>query len=403
MGHRTDLGTSRGLLAVACVLGGLVPLHGLGAQDRPTGLQVGALPALNFDSDEGVGYGALAELYQYGDGTRTPYRWTLQPTVFLTTEGRRDLTLFVDAPHLLPGGWRIDAYLGHEKQIATPWYGIGNDTEHDETLERDEGPNPFYYRFGRTRRSLRLNAQHALGDPRLRVLAGFGFVRTSTVAVPEGDGTTLYAEEVGGDVEGSDASYARLGLVWDTRDRETGPTDGSWIELLFQRVDEALGADASYWRWTFAGRGYTSLRPGLVYASRLLVQGVGSGAAPHDLFLVQTSFKQQEGLGGAKTVRGIPKNRYVGRGLLLLNQEIRWRAAEFRWLGRDFHTVLSAFLDGGRVWAGAPRLAELSNDWHTGYGGGVRLGMGEDFVVAVDAGTSSEAGLGLYIGLGYLF
>ena len=38
------------------------------AQSRPTGLEIGGVPALNFDSDEGFGYGAVAELYQYGDG-----------------------------------------------------------------------------------------------------------------------------------------------------------------------------------------------------------------------------------------------------------------------------------------------------------------------------------------------
>ena len=52
---------------------------------EPTGLEVGALPAINFDSDEGFGYGALAQIYDYGDGGLRPYAWTLQPTVFLTT------------------------------------------------------------------------------------------------------------------------------------------------------------------------------------------------------------------------------------------------------------------------------------------------------------------------------
>jgi len=34
---------------------------------------------------------------------------------------------------------------------------------------------------------------------------------------------------------------------------------------------------------------------------------------------------------------------------------------------------------------------------------GVRLVMGENFVVAVDAGTGAETGMPLYIGLGYLY
>ncbi|NIP56686.1 MAG: hypothetical protein GWM92_01105, partial [Gemmatimonadetes bacterium] len=46
---------------------------------------------------------------------------------------------------------------------------------------------------------------------------------------------------------------------------------------------------------------------------------------------------------------------------------------------------------------------ELLSDLHHGYGGGVRVGMGENFVVALDAGHSAQATLPLYIGLGYLY
>jgi len=135
-----------------CLLG-LFPPMPAPAQERPVGHEVGALPALNYDSDEGFGYGALAELYYYGDGSVAPYRWTIQPMAFLTTEGRRNFTVFFDSPGLLPDSWRFDVFLGSEKQIATPYYGIGNDTPYDETLDDEDGPNPYFYRFGPTRRS----------------------------------------------------------------------------------------------------------------------------------------------------------------------------------------------------------------------------------------------------------
>jgi hemolysin activation/secretion protein len=140
-----------------------------------------------------------------------------------------------------------------------------------------------------------------------------------------------------------------------------------------------------------------------VLAHRWLLQGVGSGAFVPDLFRVQTSFKQQEGLGGAKTIRGILKNRFAGRGLFVWNTELRWRAVDFALAGRAFHVVISGFVDQGRVWGGGPRLGELFSDLHRGYGGGVRLGMGENFVVALDAGTSSDGSVPIYIGLGYLY
>jgi len=370
---------------------------------RPTGLEIGGVPAINFDSDEGFGYGAIAELYYYGSGVLEPYLWTLQPTVFLTTEGRRDFTAFFDAPHLLPSGWRLGGFLGSEKHIATPYYGVGNNTEYDETLDQDEGPDPFYYRFGRTRYSATVALQRRLVDDRVRLLFGGGVERTVIDPVPEDRGTTLYAQEVAAGEERFWSNHVRGGLIWDTRDRETAPRSGTWTEILLQWTPEGLGSDAGFTRWTFADRRYFSLGDRVVFAHRYLIQGASRGAPVHELFRVPSSFKSQEGLGGAKTVRGLPKNRFVGRGALVWNAELRWRAAEFQLMGKPFHTVLSAFVDQGRVWADGVSFRELMTDLHRGFGGGVRVGMGENFVVAVDGATSAETGFPIYIGLGYLF
>lgn len=369
--------------------------------DTPTGREYAGLPTINFDADEGVGYGALLEVYDYGHG-RLPYVYTIQPEIFFTTGGRRDYTLFFDTPHLLGAGWRLDAYLASEEHIATPYYGLGNASSYDEALETDA--NPYYYRFGRTRRQLRVNAQRSLQGNRLRALVGFGVTHVSLALVPRDSGTTFLAREVadhGAPPEGW-WNYVRAGLIRDTRDREVGPTRGAWSELVVQRVDELLGSEGGYTRVTAADRRYLTIAPGLVVANRVVVQQVVGDAPFYQLFTLESSFKQQEALGGAKSIRGLPKNRYVGDGLLLWNAELRWRALEWRLLGKSFHAVVSAFLDSGRVWDdGAPSL-DL-DALHHGYGGGVRVGMGENFVVAVDAGTSAGNGLGLYIGLGYLY
>jgi len=389
-------------LAAACLCLGLA--GPASSQDAPpTGLEVGAVPAINFDSDEGFGYGVIAEFYQYGDGGRLPYVWTFQPTVFLTTEGRRDLVAFFDAPHLLPRGWRLTGFVGTEKQIATPYYGLGNESVYDETLDADEGPNPFYYRFGRTRNAGSFALQRGLWGSSLRFLIGAGVERTTIDPVPEDDGTTLYATEFGGESTAWWSNYVRAGLVWDTRDRETGTRSGTWTEVLLQRTDGALGADFDMTRWTFTDRRYFSLTDRLVFAHRWGVQQVGEGVPAHELFRLQTSFKQQEGLGGAKTVRGVLKNRLVGRGMLLWNAELRWRVAEFSLVGKPFHAVLSGFVDQGRVWENGIEIDQLFSSLHRGYGGGARLGMGENFVVALDIGTSRETGMPIYIGLGYLY
>jgi outer membrane protein assembly factor BamA len=392
----------RHLLGIALLLSG-VTATARAQEETPRGLEVGGLPALDFDSDEGFGYGVVLEIYYYGEEGLLPYDWTVQPTFKLTTGGRRDITLFLDAPHLLSGGWRLDAFVGSERQITTPYYGIGNETAFDPAIDDPDGPDPYYYRYGRTRRTASFNLQRPIVSSHLRLLFGAGLVQTTLDPFPRDHGTTLFALEHGATEETLWSNYVRGGVVWDTRDRETGPRRGSWTELLVQWVDEGLGANVNYGRWTLTDRRYLPIGDRFVFAHRYLLRGFTGNPPTDELFQVQTSFKQQEGLGGGKTVRGVLKNRFVGQGMLVWNAELRWRAIEFRALNRPFHVVFSAFVDHGRVWAEEVRLGELLNDLHRGVGGGVRIGMGENFLASVDVGHSSEAGFQVYLGMGYLY
>lgn len=359
-----------------------------------------ALPALNFSSDEGFGYGALLEAYNYG-ASGGAYRFTIQPTLFFTTKGRRDVTLFVDAPRWLANGWRVDAFFGHEQELATPYYGRGNSTVEDESLTGE--PDPYYYRYGRTRARVLANVQRRMGTSAARLLVGAGFANVSTDATPFDSGTTLLEQELAGRPSPSGRlSYLRAGIVWDTRDREIGARSGWWNELLVQRVDRALGASHNYTRATLSARRYVPIAERVSSASRVIVQQTSGDVPLYDLASVATSYRQEEGLGGSRILRGIPKNRVMGKGLLVLNNELRWRAVDFSIRDKPSFLLLSGFVDAGRVWEESIRLGELASDLWTGYGAGVRLGLGASSVIALDVGRSSSA-TQLYIGLGYAF
>jgi hypothetical protein len=369
----------------------------------PHGWEISALPALNFDADEGFGYGAIVEMYDYGSGVQ-PYRITVQPTLFLTTKGRRDITLFVDSPSLLPAGWRASGFLGREQQLAQPYYGSGNESVHDESLELDG--NPYYYRFGRTRLRATADFQHRLGGSAARLLIGGGFSRVTVDPTPFDSGMTLLATSMGGSAPpASRGNYARVGLIYDTRDREIGPTAGTWAEALVQATSKRLGATENYTRWTVSVRRYTPITGRLTYAQRLLAQGTTGNVPFHELATIQGSYKSQDGLGGSSSIRGLPKDRYVGKAAVLSNSELRWRAADFALLGRPSYLVLSSFVDAGRVWSDEMKADEalLLRGLHAGYGGGARVGFGPSFIVALDVGHSNQATAPIYIGLGYLF
>ena len=170
-----------------------------------------------------------------------------------------------------------------------------------------------------------------------------------------------------------------------------------------ERVDEALGSENSYTRWTFTDRRYFTVARGLVLANRILLQNVTGNPPFYTLTYVQSSFEQTEALGGSKSVRGVFRNRYLGEGLLVWNLELRWRAWDFRVLGKPAHLAFIGFFDSGRVWEDGVDLSSLAANLHHGSGGGMRIGLGPNFVIATDLAGSEEVGMQTYIGMGYLF
>src|ERR1043165_3166883 len=215
----------------------------------------------------------------------------------------------------------------------------------------EHGSTRYYYRYGRIRDRAALDVQHSLGHPALRGLVGSGAGIESIDLTPFDSGSTLIERDLN-DVTPpkTNTNYLRFGLTWDTRDREIGTQSGTWADLLYQVVDANLGASASYTRWTSTVRHYQPIGGRLTLANRLLVQNVNGNAPFFVLSDIQTTQKTQDGLGGASSVRGLPKNRYVGKGVLVSNNELRWRAGNFVVLGRESSLVLSGFVDAGRVW-----------------------------------------------------
>lgn len=391
----------RRTFAVVLALTLLAGMARAGAQRPSSGHALTGIPALNFDSDEGVGYGALLQYYDYGNQVE-PYRFTLQPTLFATTRGRRDVGLFVDAPHLLPAAWRLGASVAREQQLATPYYGLGNDTQVSDAATA--APNKYFYRYGRRVLRANVDLQRPIGPEALRALIGIGARSVVARTVPYDEGTTLLAQSFGvGQLPAVDTRYLRLGLVWDSRDREIGTRRGTWAELLVQRNARLLGGTESFTRTTATVRHYAAVASRLTLAERVVVQDVSGTPAFTELSVVQSSYRDDEALGGSTSLRGIPKNRYLGKGIAFANSELRWDAARFTLHHQPARIVLNGFVDAGRVWDGGVKLREAFSALHAGYGGGARLALGPTFVVGTDVGRSSESAVAVYVGLGYLF
>jgi len=157
---------------------------------------------------------------------------------------------------------------------------------------------------------------------------------------------------------------------------------------------------------------------------RLGYQGTLFGTCPFYLQPNMTTLflrgATSEGLGGAKNLRGIIRNRVVGDGIAYGNIELRWKFVKFYFIKQNFYLSLNTFVDGGQVVqpikfnktfaeAGYNEGDYFSDDketLHASWGAGLRIVMNQNFIIAVDHGRAfkKEDGVaGTYIGLNFLF
>ena len=82
-----------------------------------TGINVGPLPAVGYSSDLGWHYGALADIFWYGDGSKYPeYVWKANVETSWYSKGNSVYRAFFDSKYLVPG-IRLSAevvYLGNK-------------------------------------------------------------------------------------------------------------------------------------------------------------------------------------------------------------------------------------------------------------------------------------------------
>jgi outer membrane protein assembly factor BamA len=416
-------------------------------QDTPTGWSFGGVPAIAYNSDTGFLYGAILNIYNYGDGSQYPdYRHSTYIEWSRTTKGSGKNIIQFDSKYLLPWDLRITADLSYLTEAALPFYGFnGYESDYLSKYE-DDGDNAYksrvYYRHARDILKFTADFQkQLLQDYNLRGLVGFGYHDTDIETVdieslnedkedadklPEVDllyDTYLKHGAISeNDAQGGLTNFFKLGLVFDTRDNEPNPMSGIWTEALVTTVPNGLGNDVSYTLLTATHRQYfTIIDKNLSFAYRLAYQGTIDGQIPFFMLpFYQSSYKTDEGLGGAKTLRGILKNRIVGNSVGFANLEMRWKFLRTKLGGQNLYLALNAFVDGGKVLQryDSPGYQAYydkvinafgnakEDDLHISYGGGFRIALNENFIIAVDYGMAADemdGNSGLYIGLGYLY
>jgi outer membrane protein assembly factor BamA len=195
------------------------------------------------------------------------------------------------------------------------------------------------------------------------------------------------------------------GLQLDDRDNEVSTHNGTFQTVIVRLSPGGSGMfPYRYGEVTFDGRVYIPIEKPQVTLACRLVGDVLFGNPP---FYELARFNDSYAIGGTNGVRGVPAGRYYGKMKVLGNVELRTELISFHLLGKPLIFGVTAFLDGGRVWADTSPQPELDGagvGLKFGTGGGLRLQSESSFVIRADVAWSPDATpVGGYFAVGQMF
>jgi len=422
------------LIYVSCLL--FLAATAFSQQKIKTGFGFGALPAISYDSDLGFQYGALVNLYDYGDGTTFPkYNHSLYLELSTYTKGTTIARLRYDSESLIPKV-RTTLDVAYVPDQMSDFYGF-NGYQSNFDLATSKMYRNFYKCEKNTFR-IKADFQGYFGESKFGWVGGYAFYnfKMDTVnitklglsPVPGGDLFQKY--KTWGIIDANEANggsinYFKAGLKYDTRDQLACPTNGIFTEAVVQTAPKFLNQTNPHTKMAIIHRQYFSLAKDLIFAYRLDYQTtIGKEKVPYyaqpELITSYLIAATNQGLGGKVSVRGILRNRIIGDNVGFANFEFRYKFLRFEMFKQNFYLGTNVFFDSGIILK--PIEMDLTNvspgdkdtyfnqyekgKFHSAAGIGLKIGWNENFVISADFGKAfdkQDGNTGMYIGLNYLF
>lgn len=423
------------------------------------GWTFGVLPSVAYDADLGLQYGALTNIYYFGDGSTYPeYLHSIYAEAAYTTKHFGIFRLSYDSKHLIPKH-RLSVDLTYLPDQLCDFYGFNGYSSFYNAAYSNQDNSHYisraYYKYRRDlfRFSADLQggiARHFYWNAGIGLL-NFGvgpvdvdrlnhFTKKKENYLPDTVSLFDYYVRQGYintlEAKGGLHPYLHSGITYDTRDRQQNPRRGIHADA-FLTYYAGLGRMNEYnnLKLNLNWRNYVSLVPNrLVLAYRIGTQLNLAGECPFYLNTYLNQLYMQrvvyEGLGGANSVRGMMRNRVLARGVAFANAELRTQLFDFKVKKNMFYVGLNPFLDAGMVVqpyervASDPRMLELADPNpenpdafydesrlytpHLTGGCGLKVAMNDNFVLSIDWATAfdkqdNSKSSNLYIKMGYMF
>ena len=403
----------------------------------------GGTPVLAYDSDVGLRYGAVINLFDYRSRDILPdYTQHVRLRLYNSTKGTSNYSVLYDTERLIPRSlFTFEA--SYIEDIALDFYGFnGSGTVYYPEFLDEEHPgyiNKYFYAHHRKMFRIRADLQRHITSREFRFFSGItynrylmGDIDYERFDIPEGSGgggaahTTLYRKFVEWGVilpeerDGGDIFTLSSGIIYDTRQGKIHCKGGVWFESYFI-FSPPVVSSSFFIKQVTTLRHYIPLsRINALFAYRLSSQQKIAGRIPfYQLPVFYGSLENQDGPGGAFTLRGVNRNRIAANSYLLANIEFRKDLYSFRLFNIDWQTEGILFSDIGMVTGryafpeqGIPEdyksdlLRSAGQTPQATAGAGIYFIYNKDNIISVNYGFSLDPQLGtkgLYIGSGFLF
>lgn len=413
-------------------------------ENTVTGWNFGALPALGYDTDLGFQYGALANLFYYGDGSNYPrYDHMLFLMGSKYTKGSADAILYFDSFTLIES-MRFTGRASFNRNQTYPFFGYNGYQSNYERNWQDDTSDEYltraFYKYDRSLTKLTIDLQDTIGNSNWSWFVGwdFGYYGVGSVDIDrlnEGqdaekvlpDTENLFDKYVDwgiisqAEANGGITNGPKIGLVYDSRDRLNNPNKGIWLEMLYRYSPSWLGNESSHNKLSIIHRQYLPvIKDRLTFAYRVWYHAtLGNQQTPFYAQNYLTASNFYEGFGGSNTLRGMPLGRIVADDFLLTNIELRSILKRFKLVGQNWYVGMNVFCDLGTITDPidfsmenvsvedqARYFNETTDFLHSTAGLGLKFVMNENMTVSAEWGKAldnRDGDTGFYIQMNYLF
>lgn len=388
-------------------------------QNKREGTYFTGVPEFSSDPLNGFGYGVEGSIYFNGKKSDpffayTPYRRKIDVVLFNTTNNQREVMVKLDIPYIFNSKWRLRVEAGYESNpnllyfgntevslAPLSYYPNGDSTQAPITDAKYKdynnslnGANQNYNGYTKQEFIFNVSAEHSFYDGKVRILGGYELA-DFTISTFSGN-SLLQNDYNAGKVIGLNhgvISMFQAGIVYDTRDLETDPSNGIFAEITDEFSTKAFGSNYNFNK-TFAQiKTYKRLLPS-VFKKMILAGRFGTGYTAWDapFFEYQDEWSSEgsiEGLGGAHTIRGYKQARFMARGMTFGNLELRTRFAQTTIFKQHFAFSAVPFFDFGGVWDNFKNIAKINN-YRYSEGLGLRIAWNVNTILRFDYAVSKE-------------